>query len=192
MDEERSGTGVRPGGRTLPPEQAKVLDPGAVDDKHDLSVFQEANKNKIPLQERQKLIAEKFPDTKDFNWKKAFDNDLDLFARIIRDILKLDQAQPGRPGPRPSIDYGDGVRRLRQFMGQDYALLPFHEAFRILAGDRSVRSLASKLGIDRNQVHRLLTGKVYPGLYDIEVVAKAFGKHPSYFLEYRIQYIANS
>jgi transcriptional regulator with XRE-family HTH domain len=160
--------------------------------KHDLSVFTEANKKKMSWDERAALIKEQFPSTEKLNWVRAFDNDLDLFARIIRDILKLDQAQPGRPGPRPSLDYGQATHRLRQFMGQDYAMLPFPEALRVLTGGLSIRKIAAKTGLERNLVYRLLTGKVEPDVYAMTQIARAYDKHPSYFLEYQQLVIISS
>lgn len=62
---------------------------------------------------------------------------------------------------------------------------PFHEAFTILAGERSLRGLAAKTGISFSQVRRLLRGDTEPSAREMEQVAKGFGKSPGYFLEYR-------
>lgn len=155
-------------------------------------MFREANQQKLPWDKRAQLIQERFPSSRDLNWKAAFDRDLNLFGRIMRDILKLDQAAPGRPGPRPSLDQTQATKRLRQFMGQDYSILPFAEAFRILAGERSIRQLARKVDLTKTQVHRLLRNEMEPDAYVMEQVAKAFDKRPSYFLEYRTLVIANA
>jgi transcriptional regulator with XRE-family HTH domain len=160
--------------------------------KHDLSMFEEANKKKIPWDKRAVMIKERFPSTGKLNWNVAFDRDLDLFARIVRDILKLDQAQPGRPGPRPSLDYGQATHRLRQFMGQDYAMLPFPEALKALTGGLSIRKLSEKTGLERNLVHQLLRGEREPDVYAMTQIAKAYEKHPSYFMEYRILFITSA
>lgn len=142
--------------------------------------------------ERQRLITEQFPSVRDLDWGKAFDNDIDLFGRIIRDILKVEQPQSGRPGPRLALDYDDGIKRLNQIMGEDYTTEPFVLAFERLVGNRSIRQLASKTGLDRNTVFRLLKGKRYPDPYLMETIAKAFSKHPSYFLEYRLHFISGA
>lgn len=160
--------------------------------KHDLSIFDEANATKAPWDKRAALIRERFPSTERLDWKDAFDKDLDLFARVVRDILKIDQAQPGRPGPRPSLDYGQGTHRLRQYMGQDYALLPFPEALRVLTGDLSIRKIAQKTGLDRNLIHRLFRGTIQPDAYEMTQIARAYDKHPSYFLEYRVLFITSA
>lgn len=163
------------------------------DHKPDLAAFADMNqRNRRWDSKRVSLIKEQFPATAHLDWKRAFDQDMDLFARLLRDILKLDQAQPGRPGPRPALDYETGVQRLRQYMGEDYSVLPFGEAFKILSAGRSIRNLAAKTGLDRNQVHRLLTGQIDPDVYSMTQVAKSFNKHASYFLEYRTLVITNA
>lgn len=159
--------------------------------KPDLSEFTELTASGgTSWEKRSAKIRERFPSTAHLDWKKAFDNDIDLFGRILRDVLKVDQSQPGRPGPRPALDYKQGVARLRQLMGQDYTCLPFHEAFKILSDGRSIRHLAVKTGLDRNMVYKLLRGDHAPDVYAMSQVAKSFDKHPSFFLEYRIMYIA--
>lgn len=144
---------------------------------------------KVPWEERAEKIKERFPSVDQLDWEKALEQDMDLFARILRDILKMEQAVPGRPGPRPSLDVATATRRMEQLYGRDFTIRPFPEALRILAGDRSVRHLARKVKLDRNYVYRLLTGAVEPDGYAMRMCAEAFGKHPSYFLEWRILYI---
>lgn len=161
----------------------------ATEDRSDRLAEFEALSRKTPWGERVKLIRERFPSTFKLDWNKAFSDDLDLFARVLRDILKLEQALPGRPGPRPSLDVAVATRRLQQFLGKDFTIEAFPEAFRILAGTRSIRHLAAKTGLDRNHIHRLLNGTMEPDAFALSAVAKAFGKSPSYFLEYRIAYI---
>lgn len=160
--------------------------------KHDLSAFQELNQEKVPWSKRAKVIKEVFPSTGKLNWKAAFDRDIDLLGRVLRDILKVDQTEQGRPGPRPSLDYEVGTRRLRQILGEDYSMLPFYESLKLLAGDRSIRHLATKCGVSHSHVQRLLAGDRDPDIQTLEKIAKAFGKHPSFFLEYRLLYIART
>lgn len=160
--------------------------------KSDLSAFEELNKKKIPWSRRSQVIKEVFPSTTHLDWKAAFDRDIDLLGRVLRDILKVEQTEQGRPGPRPSLDYKEGTRRLRQILGEDYSMLPFSEALKILGGDRSVRHLATKCGVSHSHIQRLLAGGREPDMQTLEKVAKAFEKHPSFFLEYRLIYIART
>lgn len=152
----------------------------------DLEKFQKLGK--IPWEDRLALIHKEFPNSSQLDWARAF-GDIDLLGRVLRDILKTDQSKPGRSGPRPALDRKQAESRLRQFLGADYTLLEFRDAFRVLADGRSHRHLATKIGLDRNLVQKLLAGKKDPDLPTIESIAQAFGKDPSYFLEYRVNYI---
>lgn len=158
----------------------------------DLAVFEQATKEKVSWDRRARVILSQFDSVEKLAWKKAFSSDIDLFARLVRDILKLDQTQPGRPGPRPALDLDQGISRLRQYMGEDYAVVSFPEAFKDLAAGRSIRSLARKCDLSKNHVHRLMTGEMAPDAYAMTQVAKAFGKHPSFFSEWRSMWIANA
>jgi hypothetical protein len=40
-------------------------------------------------------------------------------------------------------------------------------------------------------VFKLLKGEVEPTVYDMQEIAKAFGKLPSFFYEYRVAYICS-
>ncbi len=147
---------------------------------------------KVSWETRAKKIHDDFPNVKNLDWNKALERDMDLFGRVMRDILKLEQASPGRPGPRPSLDMASATKRLNQLMGNDYSMLPFREAFKVLANGRSHRHLASMTGLNRNTVQRLLKGDMEPDGFELAVIAETFGKHPSYFAEWRILYITNA
>ena len=157
----------------------------------DLDVFRKATEEKMPWKQRSELIKEQFPSTVTLDWFEVFKQDGALLGRIINDILKVDlaQSQPGRPGKRPSLDPKDAADRWRQMTNDDYTMLPFDRAFTILKGDRSVRHMASKVELDRTLVWNLLKGTKRPNPEIMEKVAKAFKKHPSYFVEYRIDYL---
>lgn len=157
-----------------------------------LSGFEQATKEDLPWDKRAAMITSQFSSVENLKWRKAFESDIDLFARLVKDILKLDQAQPGRPGPRPALDYEQGVARLRQYMGQDYSLDVFPRTLKDLANGSSIRAIARKTGLSKNHVHRLMTGDLEPDAYAMSCVADAYGKHPSYFVEYRALWVANA
>lgn len=144
---------------------------------------------KVAWEQRAAQISKRFESVDKLNWSGALERDMELFGRILRDILKLEQAVPGRPGPRPSLDINDAIRRMQQFLGHDFTLLSFVEAFKILANGRSGRQMARIVDLDRNTIQRLLCGEMEPDGYHMRMVAEGFGKHPSYFLEWRILYI---
>jgi transcriptional regulator with XRE-family HTH domain len=147
---------------------------------------------KVPWEERARLIRERYDSVTDLDWSGALRQDINLFGRMIRDVLKLEQAIPGRPGPRPSLDTNQATRRLQQLFGNDFTILPFPQALRVLAGRRSIRRIAEAVGLNKALVHRLLLGEIEPDGYVLRCCAEAFGKHPSYFLEWRILYITQA
>lgn len=155
-----------------------------------LAVFVELNakgKKKAPWQERVALVNEVFPSFVRLDWHKAFAQDVELWGEFIEDILKLDQAEPGRSGPRPNLDRGPALARLREYMGDDYSEQPFPDALLVLAGsNNSVRAIAYKTGLLRSFVHRLLVGERVVDMVTVERIAKAYKKDPGYFLEYRV------
>lgn len=154
----------------------------------DLTVFE----GKKSWSTRKGLIKEQFPDYERLNWSAAFKADVGLLGLIIKNVLKSDQSTLGRPGPRPTLDPKRSAERYAQFIGTDYSYLPIDETLANLQGDLSIRGLANKVGLDFNLIYRILNRKATPSISDMQEIAKAFGKHPSYFLEYRIAYIVGA
>ena len=155
---------------------------------HDLSVFDE----KMPWQERYEIIKKTFPNVETLDWNKVFRTDPAIMGRIVNDVLKIDQAEPGRPGKRPALDVGVAEERLHQIRGEDYTILPFAEALRNARAGKSIRSLAHYSGLPKSTVHRLADGDTRPSLEQIEAIAKGVRKAPSYFLEYRIAFVLSA
>lgn len=147
--------------------------------------------------DRKRLLHEKFPSIAQLNWEKAFDQDVDLLGHLLRDILKLDMADRGAAGRRPNLEEDEARPSLDRLLGRDptshiYSVLPFPATFRLLIGKRSQRAMAAKLGFPKTRIHRLSVGIESPTVQEMEHVAKMFDKQPSYFVEYRMQSIANS
>lgn len=159
----------------------------------DLSPFRldnqlhQGKKRRVPWKERMELIHEHFPSTTNAEWAKGLD-ETDI-GRIIRDILKFDQVEPGRSGPRPGLEYDKGMQSWRDLTGQEYSELPFHKAFAVLARENSLTVVSRKTNISRSRVHRLLRNEEAPTVNDLRQVAEAYGRRPAYFLEYRCEYI---
>lgn len=145
--------------------------------------------NKISWSERSRYIAEKYPSTVSLDWHQVFKQDPHILGKIISDIFKLESSSGGRPGKRPAVDRHDAEQHLRRYDDDDYTILSFKEAFTIMKGTKSFRGLANKCGLSLNMTQRLLSGSMQPTIEVMEKIAKAFKKHPSYFIEYRISYI---
>ena len=155
----------------------------------ELNEREKAQGFKVPWSERYALICEHFPTADKLDWNQAF-NDVEVFGRLIYDILWQDQKEEwDGKGLRPVFSQPRARQRLTQYLGNDYSYVPFTQAFSTLAGTRSIRHLASKVGVSPHFAWNLKKGVSQPDLHTIEKIAKAFKKDPSYFLEYRISYI---
>lgn len=144
---------------------------------------------KMPWDERARRIRQMYPSTARLDWEAAFRVDPLVMSRIIQDMYKHEAEPTGRPGKRPAASPEDAAQYLKRYQNEDYTILNFKEAFKVLKGDRSFRAMGHKCGLAHAMVQRLLDGRTQPTAEIMEQVAKAFKKHPSYFLEYRIAYI---
>jgi transcriptional regulator with XRE-family HTH domain len=152
--------------------------------------------------ERVALVIRVFPagpleDENESGWGRALDRDPELMGRILRDVLKAQQTNSGRPGPRPALDAAKAQPIVDTWLGRDprsspYTLLTFGDALKLLAEGRSMRQLARMTGMQRTMVHRLMRGDIKPTSEIIVKVAQTFGKKPSYFVEWRIGVIASA
>lgn len=162
--------------------------------RRDLSIFDKDNahwrnqKKRVPWDQRLRLIEQEFPGAlhTDFN---VVLRDNDIFARVLKDILKVDQIEPGRAGPRPNLDYERGIQTWREMTGQDFSDQPFHEAFQQISRGDSFTIIARKTHISRSRVYKLWQGWIGPTVDDLRTVADAYGKKPAFFAEYRAEYI---
>lgn len=165
--------------------------------RRDLSIFDDDNarwreaKRRVPWEERMRLIEQEFPGvlTADFN---VVLRDNDIFARVLKDILKVDQVEPGRAGPRPNLDFERGMQTWKEMTGQDFSEQPFYVAFQQITRGDSFTIIARKTLISRSRVYKLWQGHIRPTVDDLRVVATAYGKRPAFFAEYRTEYILAS
>ena len=149
-------------------------------------------KGKMPWGERYELIKEHFPEAAAVDWKTVFQQDPSVMGKFLGDIFKADLAEPGRPGKRPSLEKSVAFDKYRKLGDNDYSFSPFPKALAALKGVKSLRHFSRNLDLPKSTVDRLLKGDKQPDIETIEQVAKALGKDPSYFVEYRIGYIVAS
>jgi plasmid maintenance system antidote protein VapI len=143
---------------------------------------------RLTWDERVELIFEHFPSARNPDWNTIL-SDIDTLGEVVRDILRLEQATPGKSGPRPAPEIAAGMKSVRRWRGEDHSILPFAEAFGVLARGYSFTHLARKVRLSRSRVYRLLKGEGDPTPHEIDLIARAFGKEPSYFLEFRMAYV---
>lgn len=70
-----------------------------------------------------------------------------------------------------------------------YSQESFPEAFKELQGDRSLRAMAFKVGIDHRELSRMLSGKQVLTLFTLGQIASKCRVTPAFFLEWRIMYV---
>lgn len=144
------------------------------------------NKHGETWDEARDRIARETPSHDMDRWANGLNED--QLAKIIKDVLRAGHAHASK-GWRPQPDEND-ISILRDMIELEYTTLPFVEAFRILAGERSLNHLSSRTGIDRYRIHRLITGRYEPTGGELETIARTFKKDPRYFCEYRSTLIA--
>jgi hypothetical protein len=167
------------------------------DDTRDVFRALNAQPRRVPEAERRELIEKHFPSVVTLSWFKAMLVDpVHVFGEIMRDIHRHDARPEGHVGRSGTPDLRVAMARHRQFMGDDYSVLVFHEAFQALAGWQpagprrrggrvGIATVARRIGRSRAETHRLLTGAGEPTVATMTAVAVAYGKDPSYFVEYR-------
>lgn len=132
-----------------------------------------------------KEIQSQYPDILNEDWSDLLRRDPDIFAKLLGDVLKF-KGRKSVPGKRPNLTREEGEKRLLRMADEDFAEGEFREAFRALTANRSIRSIANKTGLGKSYVQRLLKGDQQPTFATMEVIGQAYGKHPSYFREYRV------
>lgn len=82
--------------------------------------------------------------------------------------------------------------RYNQLVNDDFSELNFIETFNYLWGDKTIAQMTAKTGITQNVIYLIKRGKRPASMEDMEKIALAFNKDPSYFLEYRIGKVLES
>lgn len=140
---------------------------------------------KIPWEIKYKRIIKQYPNVREMSWSKALNEEGDIFARLLGDVLKS-EGRGSKPGKRPQLDRAEALTRLAKLSGEDFSDVDFRSTFRNLTNGRSLSNIAHKTGLGRSYVQRLLNGTADPSFETMERIAEAFRKNPSYFIEYRI------
>jgi len=130
-------------------------------------------------------VKANYPSLNDADWGRS---NQDAFTHVMGDLLKS-EGKRSRPGKRPALDRSIAEGELAKLTGSSYSETDFRNAFKALTHGRSIRGIAHKCGMHKDQVHRLLNGTVQPSLETMEKIAKAFRKDPSYFVEYRVAFV---
>lgn len=135
-----------------------------------------------------------YPSTED-NREAVLDAiaDYDLLGRVMRDVLRVGY-EPPRRGQRSPLEWSDGQARLRSLAAERSGMATtevFHRAYPRIAHGLTVDAVADTTGIPAARLFVIADGG-HPTFEEMAAIAAAFGKPPTYFLEYRVQFICSA
>ncbi len=137
-------------------------------------------------------LYREIPAAENVDWEGLFRDDPKILGSLINDIIKVSVSKRGRPGKRSASSEADVAADLRKLTNTDYAEDAFPKALRFAMGGKSLRQTALLANIDKMTLHRLLKGQGVPvSAFQMECIAAALKKDPSYFVEYRAAFICN-
>jgi transcriptional regulator with XRE-family HTH domain len=176
-----------------PPERATNKTAAVKDGSEQLEPFAELNARdkRVPWKDRYEVVKQQFPSVQSLDWERVFRADPTIMGNILNDIIKVEVAPKGRPGKRPALEKEQAREVLSRYKSEDYTLLPFAKAVNRLKETQSVRQFARKVSMSPTYAYNLMMGYRDPSVEDMELVASAYGKNPSYFYEYRVAYVTS-
>lgn len=147
-----------------------------------------ARKQAMPLEE----MAERWPSLKTLAspveraseeaWVAVFSENPEVMHRVLRELIKQVYAKPGRTGQRPmpreeEVDFWG-------LLHGEQTELPIQDILPKI-NKHSERQLCTKIAMSRAQYQRMMKGEYSPTVFELREIAKAVGKPPTFFLEYR-------
>lgn len=144
-------------------------------------------------------LAEKYPSLKTLvappgeaspgAWVAAFTLRPEALESMLADLIKQTYAQPGRIGQRP-MPREEEVN-LDTLLNGDYTEEPLTEVLPKFVRNTTHQAFAAKILMSKRTYQRIFLpdshkDKYWPKMDEIERIAAAVGKPPSYFLEYRL------
>jgi hypothetical protein len=149
--------------------------------------------SKMDWEETVSRIYKDIPAAEEVDWEGLFRDDPKILGDLVNDIIKVSVSQKGRPGKRSASSAAEVQNDLAKLMDTDYSDQPFPVALRIAMGERSVRQTSRLSGVDKMVIIRLLNGEgSLPTAPQMEALASALKKDPSYFIEYRAAYVCHA
>jgi hypothetical protein len=115
-----------------------------------------------------------------------------IMRDIYDEVLALEERESGRVpmgrrAARPAVPLSTVYAKV---FPTPYSNEPFPAALRTLMNGRSIRAFAAKVPMAHVPLYRLLAGTDTPDLRLMELLAVAARIKPTYFLEYRAQFVA--
>lgn len=135
------------------------------------------------LDEKISALKQKNPQLANINWGKILREEPEVFNGIANGVARVDRNRKSK------LDHRTGTRRLHNFIQDDFSEKEFKDAFKIICEKDTIRKTAEKINISPAHVYNLKEGKAQPTIEIMEIIAKAYGRKPEYFIEYRVMNI---
>jgi len=123
------------------------------------------------------------------SWVAAFTTRPEALETMLSDLIKQAYAKPGRIGQRPMPK--EEEVNLNALLHGEYTDDPITEVLTKKVRQGYHKMFAEKIFMSRRMYQRMFLpdahpDKYHPTMQDIERIAEALNKPPSYFLEYRL------
>lgn len=134
------------------------------------------------------------------DWLAHYEANPDILTKMLGDMYRVYKSEESKragtanpAGGRRKAHINGNLDELWAIITPRFSSDPFHVAFMELKGERSLRAFALKCGIDFRMLSRLVrasAGTLHGRecvitRMELELIAKAGGVHPAYFVEYR-------
>lgn len=130
------------------------------------------------------------------DWRQHYADHPDDLMQVLGDIYRVYKSEErkrngqGNPqGGRRKAQIDGSLEELWTILTPRFSALPFAEAYRELAGKRTLRAFSMKAGMPHQDLSKKLRGLVPLYREDLERIAKAGDVHPAYFMEWRLMVI---
>lgn len=115
-------------------------------------------------------------------WVAVFNTRPDAMHSLLADFIKQVHAQPGRIGQRP-MPREEQVDFQGLLYGEENDL-PLPDVLPKIV-TKPERAMCAEIHMSRAQYWRMLKGEYDPDVNELRLIARAVGKPPTFFVEYR-------
>jgi len=131
------------------------------------------------------VLRSKYPQITNINWGEILRDEPEVFCGVVGKVTVPDNTK------KSEIQTFQGNVQFARVSNSDYSELEFKKAFTIIYS-RYHDPLIEKTNLSERHLIALMEGSITPTYEDMEEIAQAIGRNPSFFMEYRIAKILAS
>lgn len=109
----------------------------------------------------------------------------DLLRLMLSEVEYAQKRENGERVRRSNVPSGGTMEDIYKVLYPQFSVKPFGDALRDAQGDKSLRWIASKAGMNPGLLTRLMSGDRRVNEYQMERIAQVLQISPAYFREYR-------